>query len=422
MKAEIITIGDELLIGQVVDTNSSWIGVQLTKMGVTVGYRTAIGDDRIEITKAVQSALGRVDIVLVTGGLGPTKDDITKLTLCEIFNTHLVFNETVYADVEALFKRLGKVVTPTNRKQAEVPASCKTIRNFQGTAPAMWFDLPENKVLVSMPGVPFEMKALMESQVLPMLKSRFTFPDIYQKTVLVQGIGESALSDMLTDWEDELTRAGLKLAYLPSLGRVRLRLTATGYDAAHNQQAVSSRIEKLQGLLGNYIYGYQEMGKQEPLLEEIVGKLLQARGATVGTVESCTGGFIAHLISSIAGCSAYYQGSIVSYANEIKQSLLDISPATIEANGTVSQAVVEAMAINGRTRLGVDYAIAASGVAGPGGGTEEKPVGTVWLALASSKGVVAKLCHFAGSREQNIRQTAETGLNMLRKALEEGHS
>ena len=197
MKAEIITIGDELLIGQVVDTNSSWIGVQLTKMGVTVGYRTAIGDDRIEITKAVQSALGRVDIVLVTGGLGPTKDDITKLTLCEIFNTHLVFNETVYADVEALFKRLGKVVTPTNRKQAEVPASCKTIRNFQGTAPAMWFDLPENKVLVSMPGVPFEMKALMESQVLPMLKSRFTFPDIYQKTVLVQGIGESAESN---DW------------------------------------------------------------------------------------------------------------------------------------------------------------------------------------------------------------------------------
>ena len=417
MKAEIITIGDELLIGQVVDTNSSWIGTQLTRMGVAVYRRTSIGDDKQEIMKAIKQSLHDVDIVLVTGGLGPTKDDITKVTLCQLFNTQMVFNTQVYEDVENLFKKLGKTVTPTNRKQAEVPASCIPIRNYQGTAPAMWFDLPGNKVLVSMPGVPFEMKALMEGQIMPKLKAQFQFPDIFQKTVLVQGIGESALSDLLNDWEDELTDAGLKLAYLPSLGRVRLRLTCSGFDKEYNREAVNQRIETLKPLIAGFIYGYEEMGAVEPSLEEIVGKLLREKGKTVGTVESCTGGFIAHLLTRVPGCSAYYQGSIVSYANEIKQALLGIEESTIQQYGTVSQQVVEEMAISGRKRLGVDFAIAASGVAGPDGGTDEKPVGTVWLALDSADGVISKLCRFAGSREQNIRQTAETGLNLLRKAL-----
>lgn len=417
MKAEIITIGDELLIGQVVDTNSAWIGQQLNLAGIEVKQITSISDKSADIIVALDGAVKRADIILITGGLGPTKDDLTKQTLCTYFNTQLIFNEEVYKDVETLFKSHGKEVTPINRKQAEVPASCKPIRNKNGTAPGMCFDV-NGKLFFSMPGVPYEMKAMMEQDVLPMIKQRFKLPAIFHKTILTQGIGESFLSEIISEWEDGLAWQNMKLAYLPSPGKVRLRITAFGMDKSELIKKVEKQIDLVKPLINDYIYGYENFGEYQPGIEEIVGEMLRKKKATLATAESCTGGYISHLITMVPGSSDYYLGSVISYSNEVKVQELNVDPTVIEQNGVVSREVVEQMAVGVRKKLKVDYAIAASGIAGPTGGTNEKPVGTVWIAVATPQLVTAQKFLFGNNRKRNIQKTADAALNMLRKLME----
>jgi nicotinamide-nucleotide amidase len=417
MNAEIITVGDELLIGQVVDTNSAWIGQELTLAGIEVVQITSVSDKASAITDALDDAVKRADIVLITGGLGPTKDDLTKTTLCTYFHTQLVFDEEVYCDVISIFKHAGLEMTELNRKQAEVPQSCMVVRNKNGTAPGMWFEA-DGKVFVSMPGVPYEMKAMMTAEVLPRLKERFKLPFIFHKTILTQGIGESFLSDLISAWEDGLALDKIKLAYLPAAGKVRLRLSATGLDKKRLLDLVERQILVVMPLIGKYIYGYEVLGEPEPLLENIVGDLLRRRKARIATAESCTGGYIAHLLTNMAGSSDYYVGSVISYSNAVKIQELGVDPAIIDSDGVVSRAVVEQMAIGARKKFGVDYVISASGIAGPGGGTAEKPVGSVWIAVATPYKVVAEKFQFGNNRGRNIERTAGAALNMLRQLLE----
>lgn len=417
MFAEIITIGDEILIGQIVDTNSAFIGQLLNLNGISVKQITSVSDNREHIIEALNEAKSRTDIILITGGLGPTKDDITKKTLCEYFNTTMRFDENAYADVVNLFAQYGKEVTATNRLQAEVPAICEVIRNYNGTAPCMWFDV-DNKIYVSMPGVPYEMKALMKNQIVPKLKQRFSFPSIFHKTVLTQGIGESHLSDLLTDWENSLAEVNIKLAYLPAPGMVRLRLSTKGNNQQNLMVNVERKIEELKLIIPEYIYGYETFGEENETLEQIIGKLLKSKNQTISTAESCTGGYISHLITKVPGSSDYYVGSVISYSYEIKETELGVSKKILDEQGAVSQPVVEQMARAIQKKYKTDYSIAASGIAGPGGGTNDKPVGTVWIALATPERVIAEKFQFGNHRERNIQKTANAALNLLRKELE----
>ena len=429
MKAEIITIGDELLIGQVVDTNSAWIGQQLNLAGIEVQRINSVSDQQKAIVEALDESLSRATIVLITGGLGPTKDDITKLTLSQYFNAPLVHNEQVYKEVEAFFKKWGREVSPLNRKQAEIPSNCQPISNKRGTAPGMWFQLPtantdlangntaQPKIVVSMPGVPHEMKAMVENEVLPRLKQLYKLPIIVHKTILLQGIGESYLSEKISEWEDNLKAANIKLAYLPATGKVRLRLTSKGENREQLISQIDEQIEKVLPLINNYIYGYEVYGQKEPSIEEIVGQALKNNQATISTAESCTAGYISHLLTRLPGSSAYFKGAVIAYANETKENSLGVQPQTIATYGTVSQQVVEEMAANVKQLLKTDYAISASGVAGPDGGTPETPVGTVWIGIATPSRVVAQKFQFGGNREQNIQLTADTALNLLRKEI-----
>ena len=417
MQAEIITIGDEILIGQIVDTNSAFIGQLLNLNGISVKQISSVSDNREHIIKALDEAKERADIILITGGLGPTKDDITKKTLCEYFNTTMRFDETAYQDVVNLFAQYGKTVTPINRLQAEVPAICEVIRNYNGTAPCMWFDV-DGKVYISMPGVPYEMKALMKNQIIPKLKSRFKFPFIYHKTALTQGIGESALSELISDWEDSLASLNIKLAYLPAPGMVRLRLSTKGENEAVLHSNVENKIEELKTIISQYIYGYEIFGVENETLEQTVGKLLREKRKTVSTAESCTGGYISHLITKVPGSSEYYIGSVISYSYEIKETELGVSKDILDSQGAVSQPVVEQMAKAIRKKYNTDYSISASGIAGPSGGTKDKPVGTVWVALATPDKVISEKFQFGNHRERNIQKTANAALNMLRKELE----
>ena len=414
---EIITIGDEILIGQIVDTNSAYIGQLLNMNGMSVKQISSVSDNREHIVAALNEAKGRADIILITGGLGPTKDDITKKTLCEYFNTTMRFDEGAYEDVTAIFAAYGREVTPLNRLQADVPAICEVIRNKNGTAPGMWFDV-EGKVYVSMPGVPYEMKALMKDLVIPKLKARFKFPFIYHKTILTQGIGESTLSELISDWEDSLAADNIKLAYLPSPGMVRLRLSTKGEDENTLKANVERKIEEVKAQINEYIYGYEIYGEEKESLEQMIGRLLLEKNQTVSTAESCTGGYISHLITKVAGSSQYYIGSVISYAYEIKESELGVPHDTIMKHGAVSQPVVEQMAKAIREKYKTDYSISASGIAGPGGGTEEKPVGTVWIAIATPDKVISEKFLFGNHRERNIQKTANAALNMLKKELE----
>ncbi len=417
MQAEIITIGDEILIGQIVDTNSAFIGQLLNLNGISVKQITSVSDDREHIIKALDEARNRADIILITGGLGPTKDDITKKTLCEYFNTTMRFDESAYQDVVNLFAQYGKPVTPINRLQAEVPAICEVIRNYNGTAPCMWFDV-DGKVFVSMPGVPYEMKALMKNQIVPKLKSRFKFPFIFHKTVLTQGIGESALSELISDWEDSLSAVNIKLAYLPAPGMVRLRLSTKGDNDELLRLNVDNKIEQLKTIISEYIYGYEIFGVENETLEQTIGKLLREKKKTISTAESCTGGYISHLITKVPGSSDYYTGSVISYSYEIKETELGVPKEILNTQGAVSQAVVEQMAKAIRIKYHTDYSISASGIAGPGGGTKEKPVGTVWIAIATPDKIISEKFQFGNHRERNIQKTANAALNMLRKELE----
>ncbi|MGP8216814.1 MAG: competence/damage-inducible protein A [Bacteroidia bacterium] len=411
MLAEIITIGDELLIGQVVDTNSAWIAALLNETGIKVYQITSVSDTREHILTALKEASMRADIILITGGLGPTSDDITKHTLCEYFNTKLRLDERSLEDVTNIFKKFGKEVTAINRRQAEVPENCTPLQNKNGTAPGMWFE-ERGKIYVSMPGVPYEMKGLMTDEVIPRLKKEFTLPVIIHKNVLTQGIGESFLSGKIAEWETSLAKEEIKLAYLPSPSMVRLRLSITGKDAAVLNERIERKVGELQKIIGQYIYGYDN-----DTLEGIIGKLLIEKKQTLSTAESCTGGYISHLITSVPGSSEYFKGGIVSYANEVKINELGVGKETIEAHGAVSQQVVEQMANGAIKNLGTDYSVAVSGIAGPHGGTPEKPVGTVWIAIATPSKTFSKRFQFAGTRDRNIIVTGLTALNMLRKEI-----
>ena len=411
MLCEIITIGDEILIGQIVDTNSAWMGTILNETGIKVHQITSVSDNREHILTALKEASERADIILITGGLGPTRDDITKHTLCEYFNVSLHLDEKVLEDVTALFKRFGRGVTDINRKQAEIPENCTPLHNKNGTAPGMWFE-EKGKIYVSMPGVPFEMKALMKDEVLPRLKKKFTLPVIIHKNVLTQGSGESMLAEKIADWETSLAQEEIKLAYLPSISMVRLRLSISGKDAKVLQERIDRKVSELQKIAGQHIYGYDN-----ETLEGIVGNLLKENKQSLSTAESCTGGYIAHRIVSVPGSSTYFKGAIVAYDYEIKINELGVSNDTLKKHGAVSQEVVEQMAASVRKKLNTDYSIAVSGIAGPDGGTEEKPVGTVWIAIATPTQVISKLFQFGGDRERNIVATGLTALNMLRKEI-----
>jgi nicotinamide-nucleotide amidase len=408
--AEIITIGDELLIGQVVDTNSAWMAQRLNEIGIKVKQITSVSDDEQHIINALNEARQRADIILMTGGLGPTNDDITKYTLCKYFKSNLRFDEEAFLNVERIFKARGREVTETNRKQAEVPEKCDVIQNPNGTAPGMWFDI-RNIIYVSMPGVPHEMMPMMENFVLPKLKSRFNVNRIFHRTVLTQGIGESFLADKIKTWESNLP-SHIRLAYLPSPGTVRLRLSAEGEDETEIKQEVNMQVEKLQPLISDFIYGYNEDS-----LEELVGELLRKNNATLSTAESCTGGYIAHRITTVPGSSDYYIGSMIAYSNSIKENYLDIPKTLIEKHGAVSEEVVRAMAKSVKEKFKTDYSIAVSGIAGPGGGTAEKPVGTVWLAIASKEKIFSKRLLLGAKRNRVIMETSLHALNYLRKII-----
>lgn len=410
MKVEVITIGDEILIGQIVDTNSAWMAQQLNAIGVKIQKISTISDDLDEIKTEIESAEANADVILVTGGLGPTKDDVTKKALAEHYRCGLTFHSIVEEHIKKLFATFGKEITELNRQQASLPSACTPLQNDNGTAPGMWFE-QNDTILVSMPGVPYEMKGIMKDHVLPRLKKQFDLPPIVHRTVLTTGMGESWLSERIEDWEDALP-TNIKLAYLPSPGRVRLRLSASGNDELQLRKQIDHQVGKLHELIPELIYGYDEA-----TLEEVIGELLLERNATIGTAESCTGGNIAHRITSIAGSSRYFLGSIVSYANAVKTAQLGVIEGDIMEHGAVSEVVVRQMAEGARRRLNVDYAVATSGIAGPDGGTDEKPVGTVWIAVVTPKVTVAKRFQFGANRVRNIEVSTTSALNMLRKQL-----
>lgn len=412
MKAEIISIGDELLIGQVINTNASWMGEFLNRNGIKVSQIKAIADDKKAIIEAIDSSFKSADLILLTGGLGPTKDDITKHTLCEYFDTKLIFNEEAYRRIQEIFRLRNFKVTAVNKAQADLPESCTPLTNINGTASGMWFE-KNGKVLVSMPGVPFEMKPMMENEVIPRVKAKYKTPVILHKTIMTQGVGESFLAKKIEDWENSLPK-NIKLAYLPQPGIVRLRLSANGEIKAKCEKIIADLVGKLNVLIGDLIFGYDDI-----LLEEAVGESLKLHQKTVATAESCTGGYIAHLFTSIAGSSNYFKGSAVTYANEIKENILGVSHEDLEKQGAVSETVVKQMALGAKAKFGTDYAIATSGIAGPDGGTEDKPVGTTWIAIAGPKGVLAKKYHFGEHRGRNIRRAALTALFLLKKTVEE---
>ncbi len=409
--AEIISVGDELLIGQVVNTNASWMAAELNKNGIHVVQVSAIGDNGDRIKSALDEAFKRADIVLLTGGLGPTKDDITKNVLAAYFNSEMVFHEPTYEHIKVLFRLRNYQVTEVNRMQALIPERCIPLKNNHGTAPGMWFELGE-KVAVSMPGVPFEMQALMLDEVLPRLNEKFLRSAIYHKTIMTHGLGESALAERISEWENNLL-ATIKLAYLPQPGIVRLRLSSSGEDMARVTKAINEQCERLHSFIPDLIFGYDDVS-----MEEVIGDYLKRLGKKLSVAESCTGGYVSHLITAIPGSSAYFNGSVVSYSNQSKARLLGVSEALIEEYGAVSQQVVEAMAAGALMRFDADYALSISGIAGPDGGTVEKPVGTVWIGLATPTGVTSKLFLFGEHRGRNIRRAALTALNLLRLDLQ----
>lgn len=408
--AEIISIGDELLIGQVINSNASWMGEQLFLNGIPLRRVTTVGDNEAQLHSAISEALLRVQFVFLTGGLGPTSDDITKPALCSYFGTELVFNQEAYEQVEALFKRRGLAVTERNRQQAFLPALCRPIQNLNGTAPGMWFDLDES-VMISMPGVPFEMKPMFAEQVLPAIRRKYSTSNYFFRTVMTIGVGESFIADKIADWESKLPE-GYSVAYLPQPGIVRLRLGGSGTDGQAVLQTLHRLEAELVQILNELVYGYDNQS-----IEEVVFQLLRSTGKTISTAESCTGGYIAHLLTSLPGSSACFKGSIVAYSNEIKTGFLGIADKTIELEGAVSRQVAEEMALAIREKFGTHYGLGVTGIAGPDGGTAEKPVGTVWIAVAGVDGIISQKFQLGEQRDRNIRRSALAALNMLRVQL-----
>jgi len=407
MKAAIITIGDELLIGQTVDTNSAWMGAELSKSGFDVFRITSVHDRSNDILYALDEAAKEADVVLITGGLGPTSDDITKHTLAEYFNTRLVVNGEVLQMIEEMMSRRNYPMNENNRRQAEVPESCRVLRNAAGTAPGMWFE-KDGTIFVSMAGVPNEMKYIMNEHVLPELNRRFTSQIIIHRNIMTYGTFEAKLAETLKDFEAKLP-ASIKLAYLPSSGVIKLRLTATGNNKESLEIVVNEQVRKLYELIPDLIYA-----ENEESLEMVIGKLLSSKKMSLSTAESCTGGEIATLLTSVPGSSDYYKGSVIAYDNAVKQQLLGVKEETLNKYGAVSEEVVREMAAGARALFNTDYCVATSGIAGPGGGTDIKPVGTFWMAVASEKGIVAERKVFGSDRITNIKRFSLAALNLIR--------
>jgi len=412
MLAEIITIGDEILIGQVVDTNSVWMAKQLNLIGVTVKQITSVSDHEAHIIEALQQAEKRADLILITGGLGPTKDDITKLTLARYFNMGFRRDEQALKKVQEIFEKYKRPLLDINIKQADVPDGCEVIVNQNGTAPCMWFE-QNNKIFVSMPGVPFEMMYLMDEEILPRIKSRFKLPFIVHKTILTANIGESFLAKEIELIEDHLPEH-IKLAYLPKLGQVRLRLSAKGENEAALKAEVNSYARQIIEKVERFVVVDDDIP-----LEKAILNLMLKKGLTLSTAESCTGGYIAHLITQHPGCSAVYWGGAVAYAYELKESILGVKESTLTTYGAVSEQTVVEMAEGALKHFKTDYAIAVSGIAGPDGGTADKPVGTVWIAVSHKNKTVAKVFSFSNKRIQNIERSAASAFTMLLNLLKE---
>jgi nicotinamide-nucleotide amidase len=411
IQASIITIGDELLIGQVIDTNSAWMAQELNKIGIWVGRRVAVGDNNDAIRQALDQEAKESQIILITGGLGPTADDITKPLLTAYFGGKLIIDEKALANVKNIFEKiLKRPLTVRNLKQAEVPDVCRVIQNKRGTAPGMWFER-EGKIFVSMPGVPNEMQGMMSSEVLPELQNMFVLPVILHKTLLTAGIGESFLADHIAEFESALP-AHFSIAYLPNYGMVRLRLTAKSDDKEKLEKELNERFGVLKKLVSEWIVIDDDLP-----IQHAVGRLLKERNQTLSTAESCTGGYIAHLITSIPGSSNYFKGSVVSYSNEVKETLLHVDPITIATYGAVSRETARQMAIGALTVLQTNYSIAVTGIMGPDGGSPEKPVGTVWVATGNRHKIIDQQFHFRFDRMRNIELTAANALNLLRKFI-----
>jgi len=429
INASIITIGDELLIGQTIDTNSAWMAQELNKIGIWVKRRVAVGDVWDDIWKALDEESKESEIILVTGGLGPTADDITKPLLCKYFGGNLVINEKVLEHVKNIFIKLNRPLIERNLKQAEVPDVCTVLFNARGTAPGMWFSPPapkgepisiitdlkqseyRKKIFVSLPGVPNEMKGLMINEVLPRLQKEFILPSIVHKTIFTAGAGESFIAEKIKDFESALP-SYIKLAYLPAYGMVRLRLTSIGESKKKVEDDLLPYFNQLKEMVKDVMVADEDEG-----LEITIGKILKAKGKTMATAESCTGGYIAHLITSVPGSSEYYKGSVVSYANEVKENVLGVSADTLKTVGAVSEETVQQMVKGVIEKLNVDFALATSGIMGPDGGTPDKPVGTVWIAAGDKENLITQKLFFRFDRERNIEMTAQASLNMLRKFI-----
>lgn len=408
--AEIITIGDEILFGQITDTNSQWISAELDKIGIKTRRKTSVSDKEPEIVAALKEAETRADIILMTGGLGPTKDDLTKGVLARYFNAGLQRDEIVFNEVKNYFEKRGRVFDELNWGQADIPSNCTRVQNKYGTAPGMWFE-ENGTVYVSMPGVPYEMKAMITDTVLQKLKEKYALPAIHHKMIRTVGIGESWLADKISDWEDNLPEH-MKLAYLPGMWQVRLRLTGVGTNKVELEKEIEAEFSKVFPIIEQYIFGYENTE-----LEEAVGSLLSEKKLTIGFAESCTGGYISHLITSVPGSSSYMAGSIVAYSNEVKTKQLGVNPETLEKHGAVSEETAIEMARGVRKKLGTDIGFSSTGIAGPSGGSEEKPVGTIWLAFSSKEKSKAIKLNLGGTRELNIKYSAVNALNLIRLSL-----
>ncbi len=413
VNASIITIGDELLIGQTIDSNSAWIGQELNKIGVWLRRRVAVGDVWDDIWNALDAESKGSDIIIITGGLGPTADDITKPLLCKYFGGKLVVNEEVLAHVKHLFEKVYRRPGPLlerNLKQAEVPDVCTVLHNARGTAPGMWFE-KDGKIFISLPGVPSEMKGLMTDEVLPRIPKYFKLPFILHRTLFTMGTGESMIAEKIKDFETGLPEH-IRLAYLPGYGMVKLRLTSKGDDKLKIEKELNEKFSALKELVQEWL-----VTDEDENLATVVQKILKEKNKTIGTAESCTGGYIAHLITSNSGSSVGYKGSIVSYANDVKEKILGVTDKTLRTAGAVSEETVIQMVKGAVEKLNVDFVVATSGIMGPDGGTKEKPVGTVWIAAGNKEKIETAKLAFRFDRERNIEMTAHTALNFLRKFI-----
>jgi len=410
MRVEIIAIGDELLIGQTINTNASWLGQEFSLRGYQITRALSIADDPSQITATLDAVLPDTNCVIITGGLGPTKDDLTKHTLAAYFDSELAIDEATLAQIIAFFEGRNKPMLEVNVQQAALPVKAKILKNRRGTAAGMWFE-KQDVIFISLPGVPYEMKTIMTEEVFPLIEERFGKSSLYHRTLLTQGIGESFLAEQIADWENRVRAAGLGLAYLPAPGLVKLRLTS--YKGKEEEILIDNLFTELKNLLPEAVFG-----EGDQTLESVLGNLLLDKNLSIGTVESCTAGKLAQTIASVPGASAYYQGALLTYSNELKNRIAEVSNEALSQFGAVSEQVAIEMAANGKRILGVDYCLSTTGVAGPTGGTPEKPVGLVWIGLSGPNGTIAKSFRFGDNRQRNIEMTVLSAMNWLRYYLQ----